>query len=98
INVEPRCGLCRTNDESRDHLFLSCSYTINLLVRFMQWIKRPMTFHTEVIQTIWIERYLRIFKMRSKDAESIIKEVAYVCNVRSAHNSITTPRNPTLIH
>lgn len=43
INVEPRCGgLCKTNLRSRDHLYFSCNHILNLWVRLMQWIKRPM--------------------------------------------------------
>ncbi|XP_019239539.1 PREDICTED: uncharacterized protein LOC109219536 [Nicotiana attenuata] len=39
--------------------------------------------YTEWVHAIWIERNQRRFEMRSRKAEQLVKEIAYVCNIRA---------------
>lgn len=49
-------------------------------------------FFTKAIHAIWNERNLRIFEKRDREVESIVREIAYICNVRA------TPRIQMLLH
>ncbi|XP_075074937.1 uncharacterized protein LOC142162550 [Nicotiana tabacum] len=48
VNVDPSCSLCQLNDETRDHLFVSCSFTKTVWQKILQWMRRQ-----EVIGDNW---------------------------------------------
>ncbi|XP_060210860.1 uncharacterized protein LOC132637849 [Lycium barbarum] len=41
INVDQSCKLCQGQFESRDHLFMQCSYTQTLWKKLLIWLNRP---------------------------------------------------------
>ncbi|XP_070014563.1 uncharacterized protein LOC142175548 [Nicotiana tabacum] len=111
VNVDPRYSLCQLNDETRDHLFVSCSFTKTVWQKVLQWMRRQevigdnwgqhqewitqrakgrsygaqlyIMVYAEVTHGVWIERNMRIFQQRSRSADSIAREIAYICNVRA---------------
>ncbi|XP_060200642.1 uncharacterized protein LOC132628907 [Lycium barbarum] len=39
IKVEPKCSLCQSCDETREHLFVQCTYTRVVWNRVLQWVQ-----------------------------------------------------------
>ncbi|KAH0722878.1 hypothetical protein KY290_005534 [Solanum tuberosum] len=42
LNVEKTCCLCQLQEESREHLFVQCTYVRRLWDRILRWMSRPM--------------------------------------------------------
>ncbi|KAH0715022.1 hypothetical protein KY284_007927 [Solanum tuberosum] len=42
LDVEKTCCLCHLQEESREHLFVQCTYVRRLWVRILRWMNKPM--------------------------------------------------------
>ncbi|XP_019264507.1 PREDICTED: uncharacterized protein LOC109242131 [Nicotiana attenuata] len=110
MTIDRSCVLCQGQLETRDHLFLHCSYATELWSRIWKWIQEDQVSYsnwqhhlqwiikkakgksnqanicrlvfTEVSYALWLERNNRIFENRYRHCDSIVREIAYICNVR----------------
>uniref|UniRef100_M1BN74 Orf147a protein n=1 Tax=Solanum tuberosum TaxID=4113 RepID=M1BN74_SOLTU len=42
--------------------------------------------NAEIVHAIWNERSMRIFEKRSREIESLAREIAYTCSARATHD------------
>ncbi|XP_019245984.1 PREDICTED: uncharacterized protein LOC109225688 [Nicotiana attenuata] len=46
IQVDKVCSLCQKQDESRNHLFIECEYTMNVWTKLLKWMQRQQLWAT----------------------------------------------------
>ncbi|KAK4738937.1 hypothetical protein R3W88_002634 [Solanum pinnatisectum] len=67
LDVEKTCCLCQLQEESREHLFVQCTYVRRLWDRILRWMNRPMYNATTWEQHIqWT---INNTKRKSKEAQ-----------------------------
>ncbi|XP_060182114.1 uncharacterized protein LOC132611752 [Lycium barbarum] len=75
IEVEPKCSLCQSYDETQEHLFVQCSYTRAVWNRVLQWLQmqsyQPATWEQH---QLWIIKHAsgksqraQVFKLLSTE-------------------------------
>ncbi|XP_059295498.1 uncharacterized protein LOC132048831 [Lycium ferocissimum] len=88
ITVDPICALCQAHLESRDHLFVECTFARQLWSTLLTWLQRQPRFSKLSMLNVVMpsgERNKRIFEQKSRDWEPIAREVAYMCNARASY-------------
>ncbi|XP_059302007.1 uncharacterized protein LOC132053931 [Lycium ferocissimum] len=82
LDEEPLCILCQQRHEDRNHLFVGCTFAIQLWSRLFSWIQRQFSpAQTWENHLTWAIK--DSFEKRSRDVPSIAREIAYICNVRA---------------
>lgn len=67
LNVDLRCALCQSHDESRDHLFVEFEFTRFLWAKMIQWLQKQI--HVGATWEQHLDRAIRNAKGRSLTAQ-----------------------------
>ncbi|XP_060216813.1 uncharacterized protein LOC132644250 [Lycium barbarum] len=74
MSIDQQCVLCQTHNETRDHLFLHCEFSVKVWYKVMNWIQQPQFLNTDWGQHIqWA-----ICKVKGKSQAARLFKMVYI--------------------